>query len=134
MEVATRPESRPLAVKLALAVLLWRAGVAIIPRVLYGNWNSPLVDVKFGSEFAMLLLPLWFILRGRNWARWLLVAFAFGGFCVSLPRLMRHVDAHSVSWIVAYSWRNLLVVAALVALFLPKSNRWFRRDENANVA
>lgn len=134
MEVTTRRESRPLAVKISLAILLCGAAVAIIPPALYGNWNSPLVYVKFGSEFVMLLLPLWFIFRGRNWARWLLVAFAFGGLCVSLPQLMRHLEAHSGSWMVTYVWRNLIVVAALVALFLPKSNRWFRRDENANVA
>ncbi len=134
MDVATRRESRPLAVNLALAILLCGAGVAITPPILYGNWNSPLVYVKFGSEFVMLLVPLWFIFRGRNWARWLLVAFAFGGFCISLPQLMRHFEAHSVSWMATYSWRNLIVVGALVALFLPKSNRWFRRDKNANIA
>jgi hypothetical protein len=134
MNVATQPGSRPLAVNLALAIFLCGAGLAIIPPVLYGNWNGPLVYVKFGSEFVMLLVPLWFIFRGRNWARWLLVASAFGGFCVSLPQLTRHLEAHSVSWVVTYSWRNLIVVVALVALFLPKSNQWFRRDKNANVA
>jgi hypothetical protein len=100
---------------------------------LQGHWDSPLAYVKFGSEFILLLLPLWFIFRGRNWARWLQVSFAFGGFCVSLPQLIRHFEAHSVSWIATYCWRNMIVVGALIALFLPMSSRWFGRSKNANV-
>jgi hypothetical protein len=134
MDAAEQLDSRPLAVNLALLVFLANSAASILPPVLYGHWDSPLVYVKFGSEFIMMLFPLWFIFCGRNWARWLLVAVAFGGFCVSLPQLIRHFEAHSISWIATYCWRNMITVGALIALFLPTSSRWFRRPKNAIVA
>jgi hypothetical protein len=125
MDTTEQLDSRPLAVNLALIVFLANCATSMIPPVLYGHWNSPLVYVKFGPEFIMMLFPLWFIFRGRNWARWLLVAIAVGGFCVSLPQLIGHFETHSISWITKYTWRNLITVGALIALFLPVSSRWF---------
>jgi hypothetical protein len=92
------------------------------------------VFVKFGFYLVILFLPLWFIFRGKNWARWLLVAFAFGGFCLSVPQLTQHFESRSISWIATYGLRNVIVVGALIALFLPAASRWFRGDRIAAAA
>jgi hypothetical protein len=76
----------------------------------------------------MLLLPLWFIFRGKNWARWLLLAVAIAGFCFSVQRVIRHFQDHSSSWILAYFLHTLVDAGALVALFHPSTKEWFLRD------
>jgi hypothetical protein len=138
MDATTQRIRRPMTVNLGLAILLVDAARHIIPTVLYGHWDNPSVNpllyVKFGSEFAILLLPLWFIFRGKNWARWLMLAFFFGGFCVSLPEVMRHFEAHSTGWIVTYCCVNMILFAAVVAFFLPASGRWFQGHRDANLA
>jgi hypothetical protein len=131
MDTTAHRISRPLAVNLAVVLLLVNVGASLVGSALRAVWNSPFVYIKFTCELLMLAFPLWFCWRGRNWARWLLVAFAFGGLCLSFPRLVRHLQAGPASWIVSYCWRNLIDLIALVVLFHPSSNRWFRGHTNA---
>jgi hypothetical protein len=131
MNTNTHRGPRPLVVNLALIILLVSFGVSLASRLARAEWNGLFLCVKYGSELIMLLLPLWFIFRGKNWARWLLVALAFSGFCFRLPQLIQQFDGHSVGWVVAYRWHSLIEAVALVALFLPSSNRWFRGNKDA---
>ena len=130
MNTTTLRTPRPLAVNLALFVMLMSCGVSLAPSLIRADWSDLFVWIKYGAEFIILFLPLWFIFRGKNWARWLLVAFVYGGFCLSLPQLIQHFESRSFSWIASYCLRNAIVVGALIALFLPISTRWFLRDKN----
>jgi len=130
----TRQSSRPPAVNLAIVLLLVNVGASLVLSTLRANWNGPFVYVKFICELLMLAVPIWFIWRGKNWARWLLVAFAFGGFFLSFPGLIEHFQARSGSWIVTYCWRNLIDVIAVVLLFHPCSGEWFRGATNVTTA
>ena len=134
MNTTTKRGPRPLAVNLAVIILLVSFGVSLAPLLTSAEWREPFVYVKYGSEIVMLLLPLWFIFRGKNWARWLLVAFAFAGFCGRLPQLIGQLHEHSVWWIVSYRLYSLIEWVALVALFLPSSSRWFRGNREAVAA
>jgi hypothetical protein len=126
--------SRPLTVSLALIILLVSFSVSLVPRLVRAEWSDSFVWIKYGSEIVMLLLPLWFIFRGKNWARWLLVALAFAGFCFRLPQLIGQFHEHSVWWIVTYRLYTMIEAVALVALFLPSSSRWFRGNRDAIAA
>jgi hypothetical protein len=119
---------RPLAVNLALIMLLVSFSVSLAPRLARAEWSDPFVCIKYGSEIVMLLLPLWFIFRGKNWARWFLAALTFAGFCLALPQLIRQFQEHSVWWVVNYRLLNLAQWLALVALFHPSTSEWFLRD------
>jgi hypothetical protein len=134
MHPTTRQSSRPSAVNLAIVLLLVNVGASLVLSALRASWNSPFVSVKFICELLMLAVPIWFIWRGKNWARWLLVAFAFGGFVLSFPSLIEHFQARSGSWIVTYFWRNLIDVIAVVLLFHPSSGEWFRGTTNVTTA
>jgi hypothetical protein len=118
---------------MALVFLLLTVGTSLVRSTAQVDWNSWLIYVKYVSELIILAVPLWFIFRGRNWARWLLVAYGVGGFCVSIPQLIQHFDGHSSRWLVSYGLRNLIVVVALVALFLPSSSQWFRGRADART-
>src|SRR5882672_810479 len=108
MNTTTQRGSRPLAVNVALIILLVTFGVSLAPRLARANWSDFLVWVKYGSESIMLLIPLWFIFRGKNWARWFLVVVAFAGFCDRLPQLIRQFQEHSVWWVVNYRLLSLI--------------------------
>ena len=131
MNTTTQRVSRPLAVNVALIILLVTFGVSLAPRLARADWSDPLVYLKYGSESTMMLLQLWFIFRGKNWARWFLVALAFAGFCLGLPQLIRQFQEHLVWWVVNYPLLSLASLAqwlALVALFHPSTSEWFLRD------
>jgi hypothetical protein len=131
MHATAQRGSRPLAVNLALIILLVSFSMSLTPRLAHAEWSDAFVWIKFGFEFIILLLPLWFLVRGKNWARWLLVALAFAGFCFRLPQLIGQFQEHSIGWIVTCRLYSLIEVVALVALFLPSSSRWFRGSRDA---
>ena len=128
LNTSTQRGTRPLAVNLALIVLLVSFSVSLAPRLARANWSDFLVWVAYGSELIILLLPLWFIFRGKNWARWLLVAFAFVGFCLRLPELIRLFQERSVWWVLDYRLLGQIEWVALLALFHPSTEKWFLRD------
>jgi len=139
MHTAAYQSSRPLAVNLALILLLINTGTGFIEQLLdtdwqSADWSNPLHYIKWGSMVLMLLVPLWGIFRRKNWARWILVVLAVTGFCVSLPTLLQYFQAHSFSWVVSSMQRTLIDTVTLVLLFLPVSSQWFRGHTNANAA
>ena len=131
MNSSAHQRSRPPAIYIALLLLLAVVGTSLVGRAGQADWNNPLVYVKYGVELIMLGFPVWFIFGGRNWARWLLVAFALGGFCISVPQLTQHLNGGSSRWLWSYGLRNGIVVLALAALFVPSSSRWFRANPDA---
>jgi hypothetical protein len=128
MNAATHRSSHPFAVQIALLLLLAVISTSLVRSALRADWSSPFIYIKYVIELTMLGVPMWFAFRRKNWARWLLVAYGVGGFCVSLPRVIQHFNANTTSWLVTYALVNTVVVAALVALFLPSASEWFRAD------
>jgi hypothetical protein len=45
-----------------------------------------------------------------------------------LPKVIEHLNANTTSWLLTYALLNVVVVASLVALFLPSASQWFRGD------
>lgn len=130
-QALVQQSSRPLAVDLSLIILLVSFAVSFIPQLVHADWTVFLVYVKFGIHLLVLAIPLWFVARGKNWARWLLVAYAVAGISFALPHIIRTYQAQSVPIIVTFCLRNLIVLGALVALFLPSSSKWFRSNTDA---
>ena len=126
MDTTIHQKQRPLAVTLGLALFVANQSLILVYAAIRGNWHSPNFYINFGLSLAVLFVQVWFIFRGKNWARWLLVAMMFAGFCV-LPWFIKRYSSHSASWITLSVLQNLADIVVLVALFLPSSNRWFRR-------
>ena len=120
---------RPMAIWAALSALLLEVGISLVRRAMRSNWNNPLVYVQVATEIIMLSVPIIFIYLGRSWARWLLAAYAFGGICLSVPKLLQYRG--DTSWLLGYGLSNAVVLAALIGLFLPSSTKWFRGEANA---
>jgi hypothetical protein len=120
--------SRPPAVKLALVILLVHIGSLYVLEGIRGNWDSFRFWIKMAMMAAMAFVPLWFVFRGRNWARWLLVGYAVAELCLifgfDLPRLSSQ-HALTTAWIVSTCLHNAIDDLAAAALFLPSSSRWF---------
>lgn len=136
MDNNTHRISRPLAVKLALAILVVHLGSLEVLDAVHGKWDSFLFYIKIGMMVAMLFVPLWFVFRGKNWARWLLVGLGIAELCLIfgfvLPRLSSQ-HALTTSWIVSTCFHNSIDFIAVAALFLPSSNRWFRTYANVDA-
>jgi hypothetical protein len=128
MNAATHRGSHPFAVQIALLLLLAIISTSLVRGALSADWNSPFIYIKYVIELIMLGVPMWFVFRRKNWARWLLVAYGVGGICLSLPQVIQHFHANTTSWLVTYALLNVVVVSALVALFLPSASQWFWGD------
>ena len=131
MNTTTPQCTRPLSVYLSLSIFLVAFGVSLAPRLARANWNDAFVHLKYGSELVMLLLPLWFIFRGKNWARWFLLVVAIMGFCLRMPQTIQQFHERSIEWMLTYCLCILAEVTALILLFLPLSNSWFRGKRHA---
>jgi|SRR5579883_1262241 len=134
MSNTTQQHSRPLSVKLAIIILLIIPGWSLVRFAIRADWGNPLVCAQFACRLAILGIPLWFIFRGNNWGRWIMVAWVVGGLCVGWPRLAESVRGASGWSLVTYHWRSLAEVAALIALFLHSSNQWFREHTHAHAS
>src|SRR5882672_10219741 len=108
MNTTTQRGSRPLAVNVALIILLVTFSVSLAPRLARADWSNYFVWIQYGFQLLMVFLSLWFIFRGKNWARWFLVVVAFAGFCDRLPQLIRQFHEHSVWWVVNHRLINLI--------------------------
>ncbi|MEI6782145.1 MAG: hypothetical protein WCG26_15170 [Chloroflexales bacterium] len=122
---------RPFQVTLAASLLLlyWAFGLL---SVLHGhhpphNWVSAAVFLTF---FGSLLLCIWLVAFGISWARWLFVAWFTSNYLFA-PWSLQHSPPPSAMDAVFPSVQLLLQLLALVLLFLPTANRWFRRRAEA---
>ena len=130
MNTTIRRGRRPTSVNLALIIFLVSFSVSLGPRLAHAAFTDFSECIACASEL-IILIPLWFIFRGKNWARWVLVVLTFVGFAFRLRQLIPQIGWHSLGWVVAYRWYILVEAGVLVVLFLPSSNRWFRGDRDA---
>ena len=133
MNTAAKP-SHPLAVNIGVILMLVATFTSLTRSALRADWGDRWVWVQFGVQLMILVLPFWFIFRRKNWARWLLLAYALGGYCVAFPLVQHRLQTHATWWLLRFAVINLIAVAGLVALFLPSASKWFRANGSANVA
>lgn len=128
MSTTTKRDPRPFAVNIALIILLVTCCVSLAPSLARADWSDLFLRVKYGSQIIILSLPLWFIFRGKNWARWVFLSVAFLGFCLRLPQLILHFQERSVWWVVNYRLPSLIQWVAIASLFHPSASKWFLQD------
>ena len=126
MDITIYQKPRPLAVTLGLALFVANQAPNLVLDAIRGNWHSLYFYIILVVLLAVLFVPVWLIFRGNNWARWLLVAIFFVGFCAHLRSFINSHSSHSASWIALDFLKPFVDIVALTALFLPSSNRWFR--------
>lgn len=133
MNTTTQRGRRPTSVNLALIIFVVSCVVWIAPRLARAPFTDLSECIARASEL-IIFLPLWFIFRGKNWARWVLVVLTFLGFVFRLPQLIRELGEHSLGWVAAHRYYILIEAVVMILLFLPSSNRWFRADRDAIAA
>lgn len=122
--------SRPTAVKLALIFLLATFSTAIAEDVVAVHWNYVSAYIRIGVRLILFLVLLGFIFLGMNWARWLLVILSLAGIYLEISWIIQHSQTLSTLWTVEFCLHGLLNVVAIIMLFLPSSNNWFRGYSN----
>ena len=117
---------RPPQVNLAssLLVLYWAFGLV---KVLLGRFPQTIYisAAVFLSFFGALILCIWLISRGTNWARWLFLAW-FVWNCFFSPWSLQHLSPRPAMGAIYSSVQLMSQLVALALLFLPTANRWFR--------
>jgi hypothetical protein len=133
-----KPAARPLAVTLGVAWLTANFLMAFVSCLVSGFreaspfpppgtnilWALFLLWPFFFVLFLLVLLsiPLWFLYRQKNWARWYFLVLI--GFSLAIFFTNAKVTLISAGIV-------LMDVVAIVALFLPSSNRWFHARTKA---
>ena len=121
--------TRPMAVKLALILLLLDSAAIAIGGILNGPWDMPIYYYTFGIGLILDFVPLWFAFRRKNWARWLVAIYTL--LCVCFDPFLgnRYYQTYSAFQIIWFSLSDILDIVALILLFFPSSNRWFRGQQ-----
>jgi hypothetical protein len=126
MNITTHRGSRPLAVKIAVGFLAASGGTDLVLRTIWHHsHHSDDSDfyVSLAVVFIILSLLLYFLFRGHNWARWVVLSTLVVGTILSLvPHFQRHSGL--------YFLYLLMNTVAIVALFRRPSGQWFRGKSN----
>jgi hypothetical protein len=133
-----QPSARPFTVTLGVALLTANFLIAFASCLVSGIrealpfpppgtnilWALFLLWPFFFVLFLLVLLsiPLWFLYRRKNWARWY--------FLVLIVLLLALFFTYANMTLVS-DGIILMDVVAIVALFLPASNQWFRARAKA---
>jgi hypothetical protein len=128
LEVRAHLAARPTAVKLAVGLLAFSAAIDVIRQIVaYHPHLSRDPEFYFSSVFAigMPLTILYFVFRGKNWARWLTISMIVLGTILPIPL---HYHVHLSFYI--YTLLNFIAAAAL---FESSSNAWFASSKKATV-
>ena len=129
--MSNNQDLRPAQVKVASSLLLLYWAFALINILLRHHPPTSYVAAAVLTPlFGSLLLCIWLISRGINWARLLFLALFVGDCWLALRSLP--ISPRSAMDAIFPCVQLLLQLLALVLLFLPTANRWFlRRAESA---
>ena len=130
MAIIVQSTKRPIAVKLALLLLVLDAVAGDLGGFFYGPWNRAVYYYMFGVGLVLDFVPLWLAFRRQNWARWFVALYTIFSVCDVPFFWHRHPQTYSVCqalWIIS---SDIVDLIALVLLFRPSSNRWFGRRAN----
>jgi hypothetical protein len=124
---------RPMAVKVALILQALTTGESVVMSAIYAQWSNLFLDISFGLFVIVYALPLWFVFHGKNWARWFVaVVTGFDTVFASSLVWFRYHQTFSTLGAVWFWLSYLLGIIAVIALFHPSSNRWFRGSKLAH--
>jgi hypothetical protein len=128
MNSDTTQRSRPIAVDFAVALFLISVGWSSIEAAfnVYRHLDPTDTYVLIEVRSIIYLIVFWCIYKGMNWARWLWIVNLVAGICF----LFYWISHHTVStwWIEKFCLHTLMETIAVIALFQPSSNKWFRRN------
>src|SRR5260221_14570139 len=123
---------RPAAVKFALILSLLSFGEAMFEDVaaVHGHDNSDYIRIAI--RLIIFLILLLFIFLGMNWARWVFVLLSLAGICVEVYFIIQDDFRFSTFWFVRFFIHTLIYLAVIIALFLPSSDKWFKKHSNTD--
>jgi hypothetical protein len=126
-DVRAHMAARPRAVKLAVGLLAFSSFLDFVRlTVNYHSYLSRHLDFCFSMVFTycFVSLLLYFVFRGKNWARWVLVCMLFlGSFSPFLSRQQFH-------W--GFYFYMLFDIVVVAALFQRSANEWFAKPKKAS--
>ena len=126
MDITTYSNTRPMSVKLALIWLATEGIVTTVSGIWYGPWGMSSYHYIFGFGLILDFAPLWFVFRRKNWARWFVIIYMVFNVCFDPLLGNRFHLTFSTLQKVWFGLSDILDITAVVLLFLPSSNRWFR--------
>ena len=129
MDSATHTRSRPPAVTLAVILLTVGMTAGVLRGVIGVHFSKPVLWLLLAAVAVVPYLVIWFIFRGKNWARWVFLIMFVLAIC-SLSVSPQRLLAQSAFDIILYCGRLLLGLIAAGALFSPSSTEWFRGNKN----
>jgi hypothetical protein len=127
MDITVHSTARPMAVKIAIILLALDCGAAIVMDVVNFQLSH---YVTFGGwliEDILFYVLVWCAFCGKNWARWFVAIWTvLLEICISPFAWVSFHRAYSTFGAVWFWLGWLLDIIAVIALFHPSSNRWFR--------
>jgi len=131
MDSATHRGSRPKAVSVAVYLLALGTTIGFAWAFADANFGEirPITYLLLSPIIAIPYVVIWFIFRGKNWARWLFLV-VFGLALCSLAASFQQLLTLPILDIVVYSARMLAGFIAAVILVEPSSSKWFRASKN----
>jgi hypothetical protein len=133
MNNTTYSNPRPITVTAAIILLALNSGAATACGILNGPWDLTAYYYIFGFDLILDFVPLWFVFRRKNWARWFVAIFTFAYLCYDPFLWMRDHKTFSAWFSAWFILSDTAEIAALVLLFHPSSNNWFRRPKQPTV-
>jgi hypothetical protein len=119
-------DKRPATVKVALILLAIFAGEALAVSLICAQWGNLSSDISFGIFLVLNIIPLWFVFRRKNWARWFVAILTIAGVCYSPFLWVQEQQTFPAFWKVWFWLSVLSDIIVVILLFHPSSNRWFR--------
>ena len=114
---------RPTHVKGATALLMLYLTLGFTSAMVQRIPTHPAQICVAAAFLGVMLLWIWLIYRGTNWARWLFLAW----FMWNLLIAPWHIRWSLAELHPFFCVQTLLQLGALALLFLPGANHWFRR-------
>lgn len=125
------PNERPSEVDLAVVILWAKVPLAIVGALVssYPFFTSNPQSILFPFSVLFVLLGCYaYIISavsvGKNWARLCLFGIFLIGFCFMIFSSSKYLSGSTFHDIVIVL-QDVMLLSAVVALFLPNSNRWF---------
>ena len=131
MDSALHQSSRPKAVLVALHLLALGTTIGFASAIAGAHSSEirPIAYLLLSPIIAIPYVVIWFVFRGKNWARWLFL-IGFGLALCSLAASFQELLTLPTLDIVVYSARMLAGFIAAVILVEPSSVKWFRAPKN----
>ena len=126
-------KERPITILAAVIIYVGNALWAWIATFLYlvGEVTPAQLAIGMGTLSAFTLLSAFLAFmafRRANWARYAIAAMSAYELYSSLSGLSDFSNYPSM-WLVQYALAVALTVSAVVLLFLPQSNRWYKNEQ-----